>query len=123
MVSFTLVIGKKFLTKKYIEHNKSIVGENSDNAETQYWINNDVQSIVVEEMFFDSHDGDFTITIINQEKDSNESLFISLSIPIEEWALKLAEPDLTRLLDNLVSVIKKSKDRVDTIKAVIVNTD
>jgi len=123
MVSYTLVIGKKFLTEKYIEHNKSIIGENAEEAETQYWINNEVQSMIIEEMFFDTHDGDFTITIVNQEKDSNESLYLSVSIPIEDWALKLAEPDLTRLLDNLVSAIKKSKDRVDTIKDVIQNTD
>jgi len=121
MVSYTLVIGKKFLTKKHIEHNKTIVGPNAEEAKTQYWVNDDIEPMMIEEMFFDSHDGDFTITIINKRNDDS-SLFISLSVPIEEWALKLAEPDLTRLLDNLVSAIKKSKDRVDTIGDVIQNT-
>ena len=120
MVSYTLVIGKKFLTKKYIEHNKDVVGKNAEEAKTQYWVDDSVEPMMIEEMFFDSTDGDFTVTIINKKEDS---LFISLTVPIEEWALKLAEPDLTRLLDNLVSVIKKSKDRVDTIKDVIQNTD
>lgn len=120
MVSYTLVIGKKFLTEKHIEHNKSIVGQNAEEAETQYWVNDDIEPMMIEEMFFDSHDGDFTVTIINKKDDN---LFISLTVPIEEWALKLAGPDLTRLLDNLISAIKKSKDRVDTIKDVIQNTE
>ena len=120
MVSYTLVIGKNFLTEKHIEHNKNIVGQNAEEAETQYWLDDDIEPMIIEEMYFDSHDGDFTVTIINKKDDS---LFISLTIPIEEWALKLAEPDLTRLLDNLISAIKKSKDRIDTIKDVIQNTD
>ena len=119
MVSYTLAIGKNFLTEKHIEHNKSIVGYNAEEVETQYWVNDDIEPMMIEEMFFDSTDGAFTVTIINKKDDS---LFISLTIPIEEWALKLAEPDLTHLLDNLISAIKKSKDRVDIIKDIIQNT-
>ena len=120
MVSYTLVIGKNFLTEKYIEYNKSIVGKNAEEADTQYWVDESVQPMMIEEMFFDSHDGDFTVTIINKQEDS---LFISLTIPIEEWALKLAEPDLKHLLDSLVSKLKRTNDRIDTIKDVIQNTD
>ena len=120
MVSFTLVIGKNFLTKKYIEHNKDIVGHNAEEAKTQYWVDDSVQPMMIEEMFFDSQDGDFVVTIINKQHDS---LFISLTIPIEEWALKLAEPDLKHLLDSLVSALQKTNDRIDTIKDVIENTD
>ena len=116
MVNYTLVIGKNFLSEKHVEYNKGIVGNNADEAETQYWVDDSIEPILIEEMYFDTHDGGFTVTLINKKDDS---LFISITIPLEEWIMKLGNTNLTNVLDKFVKAYNKAADNIDAAKTIV----
>jgi hypothetical protein len=118
MVYYSLVIGKNFLSEKHIEHNKEVVGYNAEEAESQYWVDESIEPIIVEEMFFDSHDGDFTVTLANKKDDS---LFIAITVPLEEWIMKLGNTDLTNVLDRFVKKYNKAVDTIDAARTTFEN--
>lgn len=106
MIDYTIVIGKEFLGERHIENNKNVVGSNAEEADSQYWVNSDTDVLKVEELYFDRLDGEFTITLINQKDDS---LFLSVSVPIQDLAFSLAKVDFSPILTKMKSDIIKAR--------------
>ena len=106
MVNYTIVIGKNFLGTRHEEENKNVVGYNAEEADTQYWIDETTDGMMIEELFFDSVSGDFTVTLVNRKDDT---LFLSVTVPIEEWVLALGKVNLDKYIDRVYDNLIKAK--------------
>lgn len=114
MIDYTIVIGKEFLGERHIDNNKRVVGANAEDANTQYWVNSDTDSLAVEELFFDRLSGDLTFTLINKKDDS---LFLSMTVPIEDLAFCLAKVDMAPILTKMKSDIIKARSVMKELSA------